>query len=169
MDKIYIPDIESAPQQTVVLDVEEFLPDLTSLTSVQGQITLVHQGNYVQVSAQAKTIVTLNCDRCLQQYNHRLSVDASEMIWLSAKVPEASAEPGLEIEVTLDDPVETLLSRGYFSPEDWLYQQLSLQLPHRQLCDQDCEGLLKEAENIEQPLDRRWAALESLKEQMQGS
>ncbi len=168
MDKIYIPDIENAPQQTIVLDVEEFLPELTSLTSVQGQITLVHQRNYLQVSSQAKTIVTLNCDRCLQQYNHRLVVDASEMIWLSTKVPEASAEPGLEIEVTLDDPVETLLSRGHFSPEDWLYQQLSLQLPHRQLCDQNCEGLLKEAENIEQPVDRRWAALESLKEQMQG-
>lgn len=166
MDKVYIPDIENAPQQTIVLDVDEFLPELISLTAVQGQITLVHQGNYLQVSSQAKTIVTLNCDRCLQQYNHRLAVDASEMIWLSTEVPE-TPEPGLEIEVTLDDPVETLSPRGYFSPEDWLYQQLSLQLPHRQLCDQNCEGLLQEAEKIEQPVDRRWAALESLKEQMQ--
>ncbi|WP_299490467.1 YceD family protein [Acaryochloris sp. IP29b_bin.137] len=167
MDKVYIPDVENAPQQTIVLDVEEFFSELDSLTAVQGQITLVHQGNYLQVNSQAKTIVTLNCDRCLQQYNHRLTVDASEMIWLSADVP--ADEPGLEIEVTLDDPVETLSPRGYFSPEDWLYQQLSLQLPHRQLCDQACEGLLKEAEKIEQPVDRRWAALESLKEQMQGN
>ncbi len=167
MDKVYIPDIENAPQQTIVVDVDEFLPKLISLTAVQGQITLVHQGNYLQVSSQAKTIVTLNCDRCLQQYNHRLAVDASEMIWLSTEVPETT-EPGLEVEVTLDEPVETLSPRGSFSPEDWLYQQLSLQLPHRQLCDQYCEGLLQEVEKIEQPVDRRWAALESLKEQMQG-
>lgn len=167
MDKVYIPDIENAPRQTIVLEVDEFLSELTSLTAVQGHVTLVHQGNYLQVSTQAKTIVTLNCDRCLQQYNHRLAVDASEMIWLSAEVPEA--EPGLEIEVTLDDPVEILFPQGDFSPEDWLYQQLSLQLPHRQLCDQNCEGILEEAEKIEQPVDRRWAALESLKEQMQGN
>lgn len=167
MDKVYIPDIENAPQQKIVLEVDEFLPDLVSLTAVQGQVTLMHQNNYLQVNSQAKTIVTLNCDRCLQQYNYRLAVDASEMIWLSAEVP--AAEPGLEIEVTLDYPVETLSPRGYFSPEDWLYQQLTLQLPHRQLCDQNCEGILEEAEKIEQPVDRRWAALESLKEQMQGN
>lgn len=166
MDKVYIPDIKNAPQQTMVLEVDECLPELMSLTAVQGQITLVHQGNYLQVSSQAKTIVTLNCDRCLQQYNYRLAVNVSEMIWLSADAPEA--EPGLEIEVTLDDPVETLSPRGYFSPEDWLYQQLSLQLPHRQLCDQNCKGLLPEVEKMEQPVDRRWAVLESLKEQMQG-
>jgi len=166
MDKIYIPEVETAPQQTLVLEVEEFLPELASLTPVQGQVQVVHQGNYLQVASQAKTIVTLNCDRCLQQYNHRLTVDASEMIWLSEEVLEVT-EPGLEIEVTLDDPVETLSPKGYFNPEDWLYQQLSLQLPHRQLCDQNCEGLMKEAEQIEQPTDRRWAALEALKEQMQ--
>lgn len=166
MDKIYIPEIETAPQQTVVLEVEGFLPELVSLTSVQGQMQIIHQGNYLQVVVQAKTIVTLNCDRCLQQYNHRLTVEVSEMIWLLEEVLEA-AEPNLEIQVTLDDPVETLSLDGYFNPEDWLYQQLSLQLPHRQLCDQNCEGLVKEVEQLEQPTDRRWAALEALKGQMQ--
>jgi uncharacterized protein len=167
MEKIHIPGLEALPQHTVVLEVNEFLPVLDSLTPIQGQLQVIHQGNYLQVLAEAKTIVTLKCDRCLQQYNHRLTLEATELIWLSTEMDEA-LEPKLEIEVTLDDPVETLSPQGYFDPQDWLYQQLSLQLPYHQLCDQNCEGLMQEVtKQTEQPLDRRWAALESLKTQLQ--
>ncbi|NJR53429.1 MAG: DUF177 domain-containing protein [Acaryochloris sp. CRU_2_0] len=167
MEKIHIPGLEALPQHTVVLEIDEFLLGLDSLTPIQGQLQIIHQGNYLQVSTEAQAIVTLKCDRCLQQYNHRLTVEAAELIWLSPE-SDAAVEPNLEIEVTLDDPVETLSPQGYFDPQDWLYQQLSLQLPYRQLCDQNCEGLMEEiAQQVEQPLDRRWAALESLRTQLQ--
>jgi uncharacterized protein len=167
MEKIHIPGLEALPQHTVVLEIDEFLLGLDSLTPIQGQLQVIHQGNYLQILAEAKTIVTLKCDRCLQQYNHRLTLEAAELIWLSPEIDEV-VEPNLEIEVKLDDPVETLSPQGYFDPQDWLYQQLSLQLPYRQLCDQNCEGLMQEvAQQVEQPPDRRWAALESLKAQLQ--
>lgn len=162
MDQIHLPQLEAAPHQKIVVEVDQFLSDLASLTPVQGQVQMVHHGNYLQVTAQAATIVTLSCDRCLQQYNHRLAVEASELIWLAES--EHAPAAGAEVSVSLDDPVESLWLYGYFSPEEWLYQQLCLQLPHRQLCHPDCQGLDHDSPQPQQLIDGRWAALASLRQ-----
>ncbi|MFB2898091.1 DUF177 domain-containing protein [Aerosakkonemataceae cyanobacterium BLCC-F50] len=166
MEAIYIPRLTKAPQQTEVIEVDEFLPDLETLTPVRGKIKVAHKGNYLDVSAQAEAIVTLTCHRCLQQYNHRLLVKTSEMIWLD----EAANQPDdvLEKETALEDLVESLPPNGYFYPDDWLYQQMCLAIPQRQLCDKNCQGIQLENSNSSGggTIDSRWATLESLKERL---
>lgn len=165
MEEIYIPQLTKAPQQTQVIPVEEFLPDLETLTPVRGRIQVKHCGNYLDVSAQAETIVTLTCHRCLQQYNHRLALETSEIIWLDA-VTQSDTIP-LEREVALEDLVEMLPPQGYFDPGEWLYQQLCLAIPQRQLCDPQCPGIAaNDPHNFgDELIDKRWAALQSLKKQ----
>lgn len=170
MEPIFLPALARAPQQTEVIPVKTEFAELETLTAVQGQMTVVHHGNYLQVDGTAETIVTLTCDRCLQQYNHRLEVQASELIWLQ----EATAEDALSGVITaedLEDPdlIETLPPNGYFQPEDWLYQQLCLELPQRQLCDTQCPGIPIAATTQATPpsiKDQRWAALANLKQQL---
>lgn len=162
MNTIHIPQLAIAPEQTEIVDVQEFLPDLDTLTPVQGQIKVTHRGNYLEVAARAETIITLTCDRCLQQYNHRLQTAATELIWLDAAADQAPTGP-LEVEVPLEELVESLPPQGYFAPGDWLYQQLCLALPPRQLCDSACPGIVPSASETAQKRDRRWAALEALK------
>ena len=72
MEAIYIPQLLKAPQKTEEIQVQEFIDGLESLTPVRGKMAVVHRGNYLEVSVQAETIITLTCDRSLQQYNHRL-------------------------------------------------------------------------------------------------
>jgi uncharacterized protein len=55
MDAIYIPQLTKAPQQTEVLDFNEAIPGLETLTPVQGQLRVTHQGSYLEVSANAET------------------------------------------------------------------------------------------------------------------
>ena len=166
MDAIYIPQLTKAPQQTEVLDFNEAIPGLETLTPVQGQLRVTHQGSYLEVSANAETIVTLVCHRCLQQYNYRLSIAPSELIWLNETADLAEALP-LDRDIDLEDLVETLPPKGYFEPATWLYEQLCLELPQRQLCDQACTGIELSGTNAPAPsIDRRWASLESLKNQL---
>ena len=166
MDAIYIPQLTKAPEQTEVLQVHEFLPGLDTLTPVRGRIRVQHHGNYLEVSAQAEAIVTLTCHRCLQQYNHRLLLDTSEMIWLDEAAEQPYDGP-LEREVALDDLIETLPPQGYFHPSEWLYEQLCLEIPQRQLCDAQCAGIQTATpKGTEKPTDRRWASLEALKKQL---
>lgn len=168
MEIIYIPNLIHAPDQTYECDIQERLEGLDSLTPVTGKVQVVHNGNFLGVKAIAETIVTLTCDRCLCQYNHRLQINASELIWLQEDIiPSESPEEEIEVEVTMDDLVETLPPKGNFNPGAWLYEQLCLAIPQRQLCDTDCPGIAVETKDVKeeslQPVDQRWAALQALK------
>jgi uncharacterized protein len=163
MEAIYIPHLLKAPKQTQVVQVEEFLPNLETLTPVRGQVRVTHQGTYLEVSAKAEAIATLTCHRCLQQYNHRLVANTSELIWLDAAANQPYTGPS-EQEIDVDDLVETLAPDGVFHPGEWLYEQMCLALPPRQLCDAKCKGIqLERPSNSEPTADQRWAALEVLK------
>ncbi|PSB08261.1 metal-binding protein [filamentous cyanobacterium CCP2] len=162
MDAIYIPQLLKAPEQTEEVPVREYLPDLKTLTPVQGLIRVTHRGNYLEVAATAEAIMTLTCDRCLQQYNHRVTVDTSELIWLQESPTYSPTD--LEQEIALDDLVETLPPTGHFQPGEWLYEQLCLAMPQRQLCDQDCQGIQVETQlEGSSPVDQRWASLKNLR------
>ena len=164
-EAIYIPGLLKLPEQTEVIQFNQFITDLETLTPVRGNLQVTHQGNYLDVAASSETIVTLTCHRCLQQYNHRLKVDSSELIWLDELASQLESEP-LEQEVALEDLVETLSPQGYFQPENWLYEQLCLALPPRQLCDQKCPGIPMNNNGTKSAKDRRWEALENLKRQL---
>ncbi len=163
MEPIFLPQLAKAWQQTETQSIQTHFPDLLTLTPVQGTLSVVHGGNYLQVSAVAETIVTLTCDRCLCQYNHRLSIQPSELIWLTA-----SEEPPTDLEGEDDDLLEVVPSQGYFDPGDWLYQQLCLALPQQQICDPACKGIvLKSGPEKSTGLDQRWAGLAELRRQLE--
>lgn len=168
MESVYIPNLLNASGRQQTYDVQEHLHGLSTLTPVNGRVQVTHNGNFLEVKAIAETIVTLICDRCLQQYNHRLQIDLSELIWLEE--PVEVDEEGVEIEVAMDDLVETLPPKGYFHPDEWLYEQLCLALPQRQLCDVDCSGIVVKStdrsSDLLQPVDQRWASLQVLKENL---
>ncbi len=170
METIYIPHLLTKTERKEVIDFEEILPDLETLTPVRGRLQVTHQGNYLEVKAKAETIVTLTCHRCLKQYNHRLKLQSSEIIWLEEKETQTDSSSG-EFEVDLEDLVENLSPGGYFSPSDWVYQQMCLELPHKQLCDTQCPGIdlnddSEETESSEAASDSRWASLAALKRQL---
>lgn len=166
MEPIHIPSLTRSPEQTEAFQFDETFPGLETLTSVQGTIRVTHRGTFLEVSAKADTIITLSCDRCLQQYNHRLSITPSELIWLDEATDE-TVPMLLDQDLDADDLVETLSPQGYFDPATWLYEQLCLEIPQRQLCDADCQGIeLPQSQQIPPAVDRRWAGLESLRSQL---
>lgn len=166
MDKIYIPNLTQAPDQTETVEFSEMIPDLETLTPVQGTLRVSHRGNFLEVGAQADTIITLTCDRCLQQYNYRLAIAPAEIIWLDETADEFSSLL-LDQDLEADDLVETLSPQSDFDATAWLYEQLCLELPQRRLCDAQCGGIpLPQPEATSPPVDRRWAGLESLRHQL---
>jgi uncharacterized protein len=166
IEPIQIPRLTRAPQRTEVIEFNEPIAGLDTLTPVQGRLQVTHQGSYLEVSARAETIVTLTCHRCLQNYNYRLLIEPAELIWLDGAAD--SLDPILlDQEISPEDLVETLPPDGDFDVESWLYEQLCLEIPHRQLCDQSCPGIEVPLAETAMPLvDRRWASLEALKNQL---
>jgi uncharacterized protein len=167
MEPIHLPRLTRAPEQTETYQFSEPIPGLATLTPVQGVLRVSHRGTFLEVSATAETIITLTCDRCLQQYNYRLSISPTEMIWLD-EAAEDSTPILLDQELDSDDLVEALSPQGYFDPTTWLYEQLCLELPQRQLCDAQCQGInVPQLDDASSPVvDRRWAGLETLRNQL---
>ncbi|MGB3757659.1 MAG: YceD family protein [Rivularia sp. (in: cyanobacteria)] len=168
MDAIYIPQLAQASKPIEDIVVKDFLPGLNTLTPVRGNIRVEHRGNFLQVTAQAEAIMTLSCNRCLQQYNHRVQLNTSEIIWLD-EAADIEEEFLAEREVALDELVESVSPHGYFHPSAWLYEQMCLEIPQRQLCEEKCPGIEQNQQEIEtedKPIDRRWASLQSLKKQL---
>jgi len=165
MEAIYIPHLLKAPKRTAEIIVDDAIAQLNTLTPVKGKITVRHGGNFLSVASVAETIVTLTCDRCLQHYNHRLEIDTSELIWLESELENVKDLP-TEREVSLEDLSETLPPNGHFDPQMWLFEQLSLALPLRKVCGENCPGAAQTASKDENTIDHRWSSLAALKEQL---
>ena len=175
MNSMYIPHLLKAPKKTLHWDFKQFFKDLETLTPVRGELWVTHRGNFLEVRAQADTIITLACDRCLNQYNHRLELDNSEIILLDLKADLPNI-PGEEKEIDLEDMEETLSLQGHFEPEGWIYEQLCLALPVQQSCGAGCTGAdlpteIELANSVDSApkVDERWSALADLKKQLGGS
>ncbi|NJK34717.1 MAG: DUF177 domain-containing protein [Oscillatoriales cyanobacterium SM2_2_1] len=153
MEPVYIPHIAQAPRGTVKLEFREMLPQMTTLTPVQGTISIRHGGTFLEVNAQAHTIMTLTCDRTLVQFNHRLAIDVSEFIYLRSESGHLPKERELEPE----DLNETLPPTGHFNVAGWLYEQMCLALPYPQIAPDAPASVNVQCEGV--AVDRRWAAL----------
>lgn len=165
MQAIYIPHLLQAPNRTQTLVLDDFIPELDTLTPFRGKMMIRHGGTFLEVSVTGETIITLTCDRCLQQYNRRLSLDTSEIIWLNKDAELAENYPQ-EREVAWEDLSESLSPHGHFDPQSWLYEQLSLAIPLRQLCGKDCQPPTPKTDDDKPTIDSRWSGLEALKRQL---
>lgn len=162
MKSVYIPNLLQQPHKSQSIEIKERLTGLESLTPVRGEVKVTHQGTYLEVQGKVVVIVTLSCHRCLQNYNFRLEATPQELIWLESPNPSESLP--LEREVATEDLVDSLDPKGHFYPHDWLYQQLCLSLPQRQLCREDCAGIeITASHGIGNSVDSRWATLAKLK------
>jgi uncharacterized protein len=174
MENIFIPHLLRCVDHTLKIPVDQTVLDLETLTPVRGEMAIRHQGNYLDVSAQADAIINLTCHRCLKQYNQRLQLDANEVIWLDDRADDPYDGP-IERKVDFDDLVESVPPDGHFDPENWLYEHLCLALPQRQLCSNDCPGVVPdlvvaeevvEAAEKENLLDNRWGSLAALRDKL---
>ncbi|MFM1842446.1 MAG: hypothetical protein RLZZ490_1182 [Cyanobacteriota bacterium] len=164
MQPIYIPHLLKFPHSSQSLHFDDMIAEMDTLTPVRGQITVRHGGTFLEVIAQAETIVTLMCDRCTQCYNQRLELNTKELIWLdNRQTDEVSAS---ERELSWDDLSETLAPDGHFDVDNWLYEQLSLALPLQNLCGNNCQPPPLPVSDLNGEIDHRWAALADLKKQL---
>jgi uncharacterized protein len=165
MDAIYIPHLIKATERQKIIPFNDFISGLDTLTPIRGSLVVRHGGTFLDVFVQAETIVTLTCDRCLQHYNHRIALNTSEIIWLDENADQDKNIP-LEREVAVEDLSETLASDGYFEPDLWLYEQVTLTMPLQRLCGKDCQPPLISLEEKTPLIDGRWSSLAALKKQL---
>jgi uncharacterized protein len=150
-------------------ELDQHLAQLQSLTPVRGHVQAIHHGTVLEVEGEARTIVTLCCDRCLQHFNQPLSAKNHELLWLGEQARQQGLESSLieagETVLNLDPDAlsESLDPLGMFDPAHWIFEQLSLQLPAVNRCGSSCPGPASWG-SADSGIDPRWAALRALQE-----
>ncbi len=137
---------------------EQSIRDLDSSSPVKGFLSVRVEGPLLRVEGQASTTVQLCCDRCLQRFEHSLSASASEQLALGTGTADLAEALDYDAEGISDqlDPA------GSFDPEQWIYEQLCLQLPLVNHCGAGCPGPASWG-STEPVGDPRWAALSRLR------
>jgi uncharacterized protein len=143
--------------------IHQPIQELSGSELVQGWVEVQHQGTELEVSGAGSTLVQLCCDRCLSSFSYRLNARCEELIAIRGG---SGASQDQNLDGSLEGAVESVDPEGEFDPRQWLYEQLSLELPLKRLCKSDCEGILPIQSSEQQKptvkIDPRWASLEDL-------
>lgn len=134
---------------------------------VTGVVRATNARRNIVISGHAQTAVTMECGRCLEDYNQPLQFELDVTVPLStfnkmlgaAAVDEDATEDGNEL--TKED-IAALFGEHHLDVDELVRQAIILSAPIQPLCAEDCAGLPEAASLREQPLDPRWAALQGL-------
>lgn len=131
--KIHIDKLKTLPHERLELEFKETLPDLQSTKPVLGKLTASMNASGVTLSGSVKTLLKLECHRCLSPYFESLNVDIDErFVYQSMVVKEG--------ELLRDDFVEEIPPDGILDIGDIVYQAVTLAMPTSFFCGSHCPG-----------------------------
>ena len=144
MYKILIEDIEQSPEKTLHIDFNDKINELEDC-EISASIDCKSLGDYIKVVAKVNGKITLECDRCLNKFQHEISFDIDEMFAKHSLYEEY----GQEVELQSEQFIIDLNGEKEINIYDLLYQYVILNLPNKKVCGINCnEGLFVSDEEI---------------------
>ncbi len=134
--KVSVDELRSLPGQRQSFEFKEMLPGLPTNKPVVGNLSVASNASGLKVWGDVKTLLKLECDRCLQPYFLSLTVDIDEKFVPSDLVGAA----GVQKELQRDDFVEAIPDSGIVDISDVVYQAVTLATPSYCRCGPECPG-----------------------------
>ena len=141
--KVEIEDIESG-----LVNHFDFDAQITELKNckIKASLDLKPLGEYIEVKGHAQGSLTLECDRCLNEFEYKLDFDIDETYAKNSLYEEY----GQELELSSGQFITDLNGEKEIDIYDLLYQSVILNLPNKNVCGINCnEGLFVSDEDME--------------------
>ncbi len=177
--KVHIDHLKGMPHHRLDFAFREELSETQAIKPVLGDLTLMWSASGVRIEGQIKTLLKLQCDRCLRPYFLSLSVDIDERL-VPTSFFELNEDEKHDGELLRGDFVEPLPDDGNLDISDIVYQAVTLATPTFCSCGDECPGppgraadgasSEKAAANSkgngsktdDRPIDPRWKNLKTL-------
>lgn len=146
--------------------------------NIQGHVRFTKVAGNILAQGQAEADVTLECVRCLNDFDYHLEIELEEIFR-----PLIDVTTGYPIKAeTLEEETDLKLDANHLlNLGEAIRQQILVSLPINPLCGEDCPGLYNQLDRINQAesnpesteqageaepeiVDKRWAALSKLLE-----
>ena len=156
MCKISIEDIED--EGILEFDFDDEIKELEDC-HISAELEFKAMGDFIEARGHAEGKVTLECDRCLKKYVHKLDFDIDEMFAKKSLLDEY----GSELELSNGQFVTDLDGADEIDVYDLLYQSVILALPNKKVCGINCnEGLFVSSDEVK-PHDSRMDVFKNIK------
>ena len=146
-------------------EIRHLDPDLHPVHPLEGTVTLMRTSQGILVSGELRTVLRLECDRCLEPCDAEVEFELEEEFRPTIMINDVPIDPTPEEErdeaLTIDEHHELDLT-------EVIRQALWLAAPMEALCRVDCAGLcsqcggnrnLGECQCVGPVIDPRWAVL----------
>ncbi len=126
---------------------------------IKADIEFKSMGEFISASGHVEGKITLECDRCLNKFEHNLDFDIDETFAKKSLYDEY----GQELELSSGQFVTDLNGEDEIDVYDLLYQSVILNLPNKKVCGINCnEGLFVSEEEYKIP-DERMSVFKNIK------
>jgi uncharacterized protein len=155
MEKILsLEDLENAENKTLYLTFNEKIDGIDCVTPIVADLCAKSLGDFIQISGKIKGKINLECDLCLDKFEHELDFQIDELFSKSSLLGEYE-EAGQEFELKEGQFVTDLNGEKEIDIYDLLYQSVILNIPNKKVCGINCKGreFLSEEEMTDPRLD----------------
>lgn len=133
---IKLEDIETAPDEKLQINFEEFIDGIKSDKSIKATLEAVNLGEFIKITGHVQGTVILECDLCLNEFEYELSFDIDELFAKNALQEEYAQETELKEGQFITD----LEGTNSIDIYDLLYQSVILDFPNKKVCGINCKG-----------------------------
>ena len=113
---------------------------------IKANVVFKSMGEFIEAIGHIEGKITLECDRCLNKFEHKLDFDIDETFAKKSLYDEY----GQELELSSGQFVTDLNGEDEIDVYDLLYQSVILNLPNKKVCGINCnEGLFVSEEEYQ--------------------
>lgn len=155
MEKLLLlEDLEKAENKTLYCTFDEKIEGIECVTPIHADLCAKSLGDFIQVTGKVTGTVELECDLCLDKFNHDLDFEIDEMFSKHSLLGDYE-EFGQEFEIKDGQFVTDLNGAKEIDIYDLLYQSVILNIPNKKVCGINCKGrqFLTEEDTTDPRLD----------------
>ena len=136
---ILIKDIENADNKTLHCVFNEKIDEIDCVTPVKAELDAKSLGEYLQIKGHANVKVRLECDLCLEKFEHELDFNIDEL-YSKERLINYYDNSNKEVEIKDGQFITDLNGEKEIDIYDLLYQSVILNFPNKKVCGINCKG-----------------------------
>ncbi len=140
MEKVLlIEDLENAENKTLYAKFDEKIEGIDCVTPIHANLTIKSLGEFIEVKGHVSGTVNLECDLCLEKFEHKLDFDINE-VYSKGSIVEDYDNSDKEFEIKEGQFITDLNGEKEIDIYDLLYQSVILSFPNKKVCGINCKG-----------------------------
>ena len=151
---LLIEDLENAENKTLYLTFNEKIEDIDCVTPIHAKLCAKSLGEFIQITGHIEGTVNLECDLCLEKFEHKLKFDIDEL-YSKHSIVDDYENSDKEFEIKEGQFITDLNGEDEIDIYDLLYQSVILNFPNKKVCGINCKGkeFLSDEDNYDPRLE----------------